>query len=241
MDIHYTTHHTPHRRVLNFIGLCLLITGLLTGSLLSCEDDPSSDAVAQLCESVTTTFTPGSKDELVAEINRVIAINNKADLNYIDTSEVDDMESLFKGKAEFNGDIRCWDVSKVATMARMFEGAESFNKDLSYWQPIEVTDMERMFLEATAFNSPLFSSVGKVQYMNDMFLEAEAFNQDISGWNISSVINTTAMFKDASSFCQNLGKWGDNLNPALNKGTMFVNTGTKCSTTFKPPEWYTKS
>jgi surface protein len=51
------------------------------------------------------------------------------DLNWIDTSKVTNMDSLFMG-SEFNGDISMWDVSNVTNMDRMFMDSE-FNGDIS--------------------------------------------------------------------------------------------------------------
>ena len=51
------------------------------------------------------------------------------DLNWIDTSKVTNMDSLFMG-SEFNGDISKWNVSNVTNMDRMFMDSE-FNGDIS--------------------------------------------------------------------------------------------------------------
>ena len=51
------------------------------------------------------------------------------DLNWIDTSKVTNMDSLFMG-SEFNGDISMWNVSNVTDMDRMFMDSE-FNGDIS--------------------------------------------------------------------------------------------------------------
>ena len=67
-----------------------------------------------------------------------------SDLNYIDTSEVTNMEYLFKD-TDFNGDIRYWDVSNVVNMNYMFNGCERFNQDLSRWDVYNVKEMVGMF------------------------------------------------------------------------------------------------
>ena len=54
----------------------------------------------------------------------------KADLNYIDTSQVTNMESLFKN-TDFNGDISDWVVSNVETMEKMFFSCKNFDKPLN--------------------------------------------------------------------------------------------------------------
>ena len=54
----------------------------------------------------------------------------KADLNYIDTSHVTNMESLFED-TDFNGDISDWVVSNVETMEKMFFGCKNFDQPLN--------------------------------------------------------------------------------------------------------------
>ena len=72
-------------------------------------------------------FKPTTKAALVAEIERAMnAKGNKVNLNYIDTSAITDMSTLFAryrggfDLEDFNGDISDWDVSKVKDMTDMF-------------------------------------------------------------------------------------------------------------------------
>ena len=71
------------------------------------------------------------------------------------TSEITNMEFLFRDKAGFNEDISRWDVSNVTSLFYAFEGATSFNGDLSRWDVSNVTDMRFMFYGATSFNHQL--------------------------------------------------------------------------------------
>jgi surface protein len=43
------------------------------------------------------------------------------------------MTGMFKGAAQFNGDISQWDVRSVQNMTQMFCGASHFDRDLSRW------------------------------------------------------------------------------------------------------------
>ena len=144
------------------------------------------------------TMKPANKQALADEITRAInAHGNEVNLNYIDTSGITDMSTLFFDEsgeeviAEFNGDISGWDVSEVANMSGMFWGANVFNKDISKWKVANVTNM------------------------SDMFWNATAFDQDISGWDVGKVTNMKNMFRNATSFKQNLNAWKEKINKAI--------------------------
>ena len=98
-------------------------------------------------------------------------------------SSVEEMSSVFRGAAVFDGNISGWDVSSARDISSMFRGASSFNQDISGWN---------------------ISSVEDTSYM---FQDALLFNQDVSGWDVSSVKDMTSMFDGASLFVQNLGRW----------------------------------
>ena len=88
--------------------------------------------------------TPENKKELIKIINDTIEKEGpNCDLNFIDTSKIDDMSALFYS-SKFNGDISKWDVSKVKNMGSMFYH-RSFTGDISKWDVSNVTDMGKMF------------------------------------------------------------------------------------------------
>lgn len=94
-------------------------------------------------------YHPNTRKELVAAIEAEIKLQgNKADLNCIDTSNVDDMSWLF-WKLEFNGDISQWDTSRVTDMSGLFYSSK-FDGDISQWDVSNVIYMSNMFI-----NSPL--------------------------------------------------------------------------------------
>ncbi len=125
-----------------------------------------------------------NKAALQTEITTAIARDgNKANLNYIDTSEVTDMSRLFNANATFNGDISKWDTSSVTNMSQMFNEASAFNQNLNSWDVSNVQNMFQTFADAKAFNQPLNNwDVSSVTDMDNMFYGATSFNQDISGW-----------------------------------------------------------
>ena len=72
------------------------------------------------------------KEHLRTLIKEAIAKNGpNCDLNFIDVSNVTDMEGIF-WESEFNGDISKWDVSNVEDMSHMFQDS-AFNGDISGW------------------------------------------------------------------------------------------------------------
>ncbi len=141
------------------------------------------------------------KTALEAEIAKAIKEHgNDVNLNYIDTSEVTNMNLMFQGNTTFNGDISKWDTSSVTDMYAMFYDATTFNQSLNSWDVSKVKGMYRMFFGATTFNQPLTSwNVTEVTDMRNMFHKATAFNQDISGWADKSGRKTSDMFEGATA------------------------------------------
>ncbi len=180
-------------------------------------------------------FKPQLKDALVAEIERATtAKGNMVDLNYIDTSAITDMSSLFRkdhevslevegyGFHEFNGDISMWDTSKVRTMEEMFQDNTVFNIDISGWKVLEVENMRQMFVGATSFNQNIGTwNVAAVTDMKSMFESATSFNQNIGTWNVAAVTDMRSMFQSATSFNQDISDW--DMRAVTNIAYMFKN------------------
>ncbi len=105
-----------------------------------------------------------------------------ANLNFIDTSKVTDMNGLFRG-TRFIGDISEWDVSKVKDIRHMFYSSV-FQGDISKWDVSNVTRSEKAFMNAR-------------------------FSGDLSKWEMKSE-NDEKMFKGSrfSGKCNN--KWYKN-------------------------------
>ena len=126
---------------------------MLVGVILSCEADAGGSPVTYPDVSDDCGVIEASKQHIpkdTAELKRLIQRDitqqgNTVNLNYIDTSAITDMSSLFETEegATFNGAIHCWDVSKVTTMSAMFKGATAFNKDIKGWDVGAVTSMQR--------------------------------------------------------------------------------------------------
>jgi surface protein len=141
-------------------------------------------------------YQPKDRYELSKLIEELIEERgNKANLNDIDTSKIDDMWCLFRN-SEFNGDISKWNVSNVKNMYNTFANSK-FNEDISEWD------------------------VSKVENMNGMFKESE-FNQDISNWDVSNVKEIQCIFKD-SKFNQDISKWNINIKNSFEMYQAFKN------------------
>ena len=144
-----------------------------------------------------------------------------------DTSFVTSLAGLFRGAADFAGDISDWDTSAVSTMRFIFYGASSFNGEIGRWNTGRVTNFDSAFEKALSFNgslsgwdvssatsmSAMFSGarhflgkglnnwdVSEVRTMSFMFHEAMSLNVDLSSWNVGNVVDMESMFKGALAF-----------------------------------------
>ena len=158
-----------------------------------------------------TRIKPKDKQELIKIIKDTIAKDGpNCDLNFIDTSKIDNMISLFR-EINFNGDISEWDVSNVTDMASMFYNS-NFNGDISKWDVSKVTNMACMFMRSS-------------------------FNGDISKWDVSNVNNMIGMFNN-SQFAGDISKWDVSNVKNSNKSNMFHDS--KLEKLNKLPKWYKK-
>lgn len=125
-----------------------------------------------------------------------------------DLSLVTNMSSMFRGAANFDGDLSGWDVSNITNMTSLFEQAGQFNGDITTWDVSTVVDMTSMFEQASSFDQAIGSwNVANVTNMHSMFEGAAAFNQDLNSWNVINVNDTRSMFRLASSFDGAVGNW----------------------------------
>jgi len=92
-----------------------------------------------------SVYTVDSKEDLHEIVKACINdIRSDMNLNWIDVSEIDDMDHMFFNLG-FDGDVSLWDVSNVTTMRAMFFANPDFDCDLSEWDFSNVTDTKRMF------------------------------------------------------------------------------------------------
>ena len=155
-------------------------------------------------------YHPKTKDELKRLIERLVEERGyEADLNDIDTSEVNNMSYLFYYVKDFVGDISGWDVSNVTDMTRMFYECKNFNCDLSAWDVSKVLYMEGMFENCKKFEGKGLKN-WKTKCLIDtkrMFKECIKFNEDISGWDMSDVHTIIEMFYNCENFDKDISGW----------------------------------
>ena len=150
-----------------------------------------------------TTVQAKDKKHLAILIRKAIKQHGpKADLNFIDTSQITDMDGLF-GEPNFNGDISGWDMSNVTQTNSMFDRG-SFNRDVSSWGMSKVKKMDQMFY-GSPFNGDISQwYVPNLESARFMFHHCP-FNGDISIWNIRNVPDYE---KKNSVFCQDMSLEG---------------------------------
>lgn len=141
---------------------------------------------------------PSTKDELRKIIEFELEHQGPdADLNFIDTSKITDMYSLFRDLTIRNIKIDQWDVSNVGNMSYMFHDCKEFNADLSGWDVSNVEVMDYMFDGCYLFNSDLSSwetRVAKVKYAMGAFSACKSLNCDLSGWKLNNLLIWNDMF-----------------------------------------------
>ena len=173
------------------------------------------------------TFAPLNNETIRLAVNEWIDNSGTAkekygSIQYWDTSEVTDMNQLFKDKTTFNDDISTWNTSKVTNMSHMFDSANLFNKPLNTWDVSNVTNMSHMFFDADNFNQDLYNwNVSNVTNMESLFESMEQFDKNISNWDTSKVTNMSRMFKYNNEFNQDISSW--NVSNVTNMSEMFSN------------------
>lgn len=147
------------------------------------------------------------------------------------TASVTEMDGMFRGATNFNGNITGWNTSNVLKMREMFNEARAFNQDIAFvapntWNTSSVREMDSMFRGARAFNGNISGwNTSNVTTMWRMFNDAVAFNQNIGAWNTGNVAGNgmEAMFQGATVFNQNISSWDTSKVTTMKE--MFNNAG----------------
>lgn len=136
-------------------------------------------------------------------------------MNSWNTTNVKNMQGMFKSSPKFNSPIGNWNTINVTNMSEMFFQASAFNQDITNWDLDNVTTVRDMFFAsrfnngevAGASNKPLTWNMEKVENFYGMFRSNASFNQPIGSWTTSSATNMERMFDRATRFNQPLTNW----------------------------------
>ena len=118
-------------------------------------------------------------------------------LQYLNTSEVTDMHSMFEMCGIESLDLSHFNTAKVADMSNMFSGCGSLSLDLSSLNTANVTDMHDMFNGCNKLKNLNLSGfkTTKVTDMSHMFHSCTSLtNLDLSSFNTANVTNMSYMF-----------------------------------------------
>ena len=100
-----------------------------------------------LCELPDAYYKVTDKDELEQLIIKcALKYGNDCNLNWIDVSQITNMNDLFH-HSYFHGDISRWDVHNVVTMEHMFDNSD-FDGNISQWDVRNVKMFNYMFKDS---------------------------------------------------------------------------------------------
>ena len=88
-----------------------------------------------LCDAASAVFQPADRAALKSAVDAclqsddtgITCVKDGYNISKWDTSNVEDMSSMFHGAQKFNADLSNWNVAKVTNMSSMFYGASNFN------------------------------------------------------------------------------------------------------------------
>lgn len=138
---------------------------------------------------------------LFSDLKNVKTISN---FTNVDTSEVNSMESMFRGMSSLEElDLSNFNTSKVTSMMSMFSGASSLRElDLSTFDTSKVKGMNYMFNDMTSITTLNVSNFNteEVSMFDGMFRGMTSLiNLDLSSFNTLKAENMYGMFKGMTS------------------------------------------
>ncbi len=155
----------------------------------------------------------------------MINLESITGLNYLNTSEVTNMGSMFAYCPKLASlDVSHFNTSKVTDMCNMFNECSSLTSlDVSGFNTSEVTDMKDMFIRCSGLTSLDVShfNTSKVTDMSYMFSECSGLTSlDLSHFNTSEVTSMESMFMACSSL-RSLDLSGFNTSKVTDMGYVF--------------------
>ncbi len=155
----------------------------------------------------------------------MINLESITGLNYLNTSEVTNMGSMFAYCPKLASlDVSHFNTSKVTDMCNMFNECSSLTSlDVSGFNTSEVTDMKDMFIRCSGLTSLDVShfNTSKVTDMSYMFSECSGLTSlDLSHFNTSELTSMESMFMACSSL-RSLDLSGFNTSKVTDMGYVF--------------------
>ena len=135
---------------------------------------------------------------------RIKSLKSIEGLEYLNTSQVTDMEEMFYGCESLTSlNLSNFDTSKVTSMWEMFGGCESLTSlDLSSFETSKVERMDNMFRgcqSLTALDLSHFNT-SKMKSMSEMFFGCKSLTAlDLSSFRTSKVEKMSEMFRGCQS------------------------------------------
>ncbi|QNI21147.1 hypothetical protein [Vibrio phage vB_pir03] len=119
-----------------------------------------------------------------------------------------DITSMFLGASVFNQSLSHWDTTNVDDMASVFKEATLFNNGSApgvsdnplTWNTTAVTSTKGMFCHADSFNQEVPFDVGNVTDGSEMFREAALFNQNVASLQFTQATTLARIFENAVAF-----------------------------------------
>ena len=126
-----------------------------------------------------------------------------------DTSNIIDMQSMFRGSQATIVNLNNLDTSNVTNMYGMFWGSKAVSLDLSTFDTSNVTNMRNMFYNSKATLIMGLSSfdTSNVDSMDNMFYSCHVSQLDLSSFNTSKVTSMQGMFNSNKATILNLSSF----------------------------------
>ena len=141
-----------------------------------------------LYEKDPVNCNPKDKRDLISALSKYVSLlkpkkGSTIDLNWVDTSKIDDLAGLGEIFKDYNIDVSEWDVSNVDNFARTFAKMKLFDCDLSKWD------------------------VSNARYFAGMFNGCKSFTgEGLDKWKVGKNANIYQMFHGTDSL-KKLPKW----------------------------------
>ena len=162
---------------------------------------PNTTTTKAVVDASFKDFRPTSTAQWLLSLK---ALTNIEGLQYLNTSEVTNMNWMFKDcKSLTSLDLKNFNTQKVTDMAGMFAGCSNLTSlNLNHFNTSNVTNMSEMFAKCSTLTSLDLSNfnTSNVTRMSEMFEGCSALTVlDLNHFNTSNVTQMSEMFADCSA------------------------------------------